>query len=234
MIRADRFRYSWFAILIALAAALSSVPACFGQAVAGGSISGQVTDASNSAVPGAEVTATQTETQFSRSVTTDTQGHYTLSNLPVGPYLLTVKAQGFKTYDQKGIILEVGNNLQANAALQLGAVSESVEVTAGASMVETKENAVAQVINQRQINDLPLNGRQATQLILVSGAATQAPSDSLYSIKNHPSSVTMSVAGGQANATNYLLDGGNNIQTFTNLNLPFPFPDALQIGRAHV
>jgi hypothetical protein len=146
----------------------------------------------------------------------------------VGPYILAIKTQGFKTYEQKGIVLEVGNNIQVNAAMQVGGVSESVEVSAGASMVETKENAVSQVINQRQVNDLPLNGRQATQLILISGAATQAPADSLYSTKNHPSSVTMSVAGGQANATNYLLDGGNNTQTFTNLNLPFPFPDALQ------
>jgi hypothetical protein len=228
MIRVDRFRYSQLAIWIALAAASTSVPACFGQAVAGGSISGQVSDSSGASVQGADVTATQTETKFSRAAKTDLQGRYTLTNLPVGPYLLRVKAPGFKSFEQSGIILEVGNNIQANAAMQLGAVSESIEVTAGASMVETKENDVAQVVNQRQINDLPLNGRQATQLILISGAATQAPSDSLYSTKNHPSSVTMSVAGGQANATNYLLDGGNNIQTFTNLNLPFPFPDALQ------
>src|ERR1039458_1206801 len=179
-------------------------------------------------IQGAEVAATQTETHFNRSVNTDAQGRYNLANLPVGPYILAIKTQGFKTYEQKGIVLEVGNNIQVNAAMQVGGVSESVEVSAGASMVETKENAVSQVINQRQVNDLPLNGRQATQLILISGAATQAPADSLYSTKNHPSSVTMSVAGGQANATNYLLDGGNNTQTFTNLNLPFPFPDALQ------
>ena len=224
MSRADRFRKSQFVII----AALAFTPACFGQAVAVGSISGQVTDASGALIPAAQVLVTQTETRFARTTTTDGQGHYTLANLPVGPYVLSVKAQGFKSYEQRGIILEVGSNIQANAAMQLGAVSDSVEVSAGASMVETKENAVAQVINQRQINDLPLNGRQATQLILISGAATQAPADSLYSTKNHPSSVTMSVAGGQANATNYLLDGGNNTQTFTNLNLPFPFPDALQ------
>ena len=228
MIRENRFRYSRLAIWIAVAVAFVSVPFCFGQAVAVGSISGQVTDPTGALIQGAEVAATQTETHFNRSVNTDAQGRYNLANLPVGPYILAIKTQGFKTYEQKGIVLEVGNNIQVNAAMQVGGVSESVEVSAGASMVETKENAVSQVINQRQVNDLPLNGRQATQLILISGAATQAPADSLYSTKNHPSSVTMSVAGGQANATNYLLDGGNNTQTFTNLNLPFPFPDALQ------
>ena len=228
MSRASGFQYQKLAICLSVAAMLLAAPQCFGQAVAVGSLSGQVTDASGALMSGAEVTVTQTETQFNRTVTTDAQGHYLLSNLPVGPYLLSVKAQGFKTYEQRGIVLQVGSNVQANAAMQIGAVSENIEVSAGASMVETQKNAVAQVINQTQINDLPLNGRQATQLILISGAATQAPADSLYSTKNHPSSVTMSVAGGQANATNYLLDGGNNTQTFTNLNLPFPFPDALQ------
>jgi hypothetical protein len=227
MTRVERLGKIRLAMVLAVAA-IAAVPHCFGQAVAVASISGQVADPTGAVVPNADVTATQTETQFSRTAQTDAQGHYTLANLPVGPYLLTVKVQGFKTYEQKGIVLEVGNNIQINPALDIGAVSENVEVSASASMVETKENAVAQVVNQRQINDLPLNGRQATQLILISGAATQAPADSLYSTKNHPSSVTMSVAGGQANATNYLLDGGNNTQTFTNLNLPFPFPDALQ------
>ncbi len=206
MFEANRLRI-FLALVICGAAFL---PAAFGQAVAVGSISGQVVDSSGAVIPGAELTVTQTETKFVRSAVTDAQGRYTLANLPVGPYVLSAKAQGFKTYEQRGIVLEVGSNIQENAMLEVGAVSENVEVTAAASMVETRDNAVAQVVNQRQINDLPLNGRQATQLILISGAATQAPSDSLYSTKNHPSSVTMSVAGGQANATNYLLDGGNN------------------------
>jgi hypothetical protein len=221
MIRVDR-------LLGALALMGMFVPASFGQAVAVASISGQVIDTSGAAVPGAQVSVTQTETQFTRGATTDSQGLYRLSNLPVGPYTLSAKANGFKTYQQSGIILEVGNNIQVNAKLDIGSISESVEVSASASMVETKENAVSQVVNQRQINDLPLNGRQATQLILISGASNAAPADSISSSKNHPSSVTLSVAGGQANATNYLLDGGSNVQTFTNLNLPFPFPDALQ------
>src|ERR1035441_31654 len=161
MIRENRFRYSRLAIWIAVAVAFVSVPFCFGQAVAVGSISGQVTDPTGALIQGAEVAATQTETHFNRSVNTDAQGRYNLANLPVGPYILAIKTQGFKTYEQKGIVLEVGSNIQVNAAMQVGGVSDSVEVSAGASMVETKENAVSQVINQRQVNDLPLNGRQA-------------------------------------------------------------------------
>ena len=195
----------------------------FGQAVAVAGVSGRVADPSGAAIPNAQVKMTQTDTQYTRVVNTDVSGDYTISNLPVGTYILEVQAAGFKTYTQPGIVLEVGNNIQANATLQIGAVSETVEVSASAGMVETRSNAVAQVINDRQINDLPLNGRQATQLILVSGASAPTPADSLNSSKNYPSSVTMSIAGGQGNSTNYVLDGGDNNQTFTNLNLPFPF-----------
>ena len=231
MIRVDRLNVLWRLVpVIALAASSVLIPPCFGQAVAVASISGQVADPTGAVVPNAQVIATQTETRFNRSVTTDVQGHYTLENLAIGPYVLAVKAQGFKSYEQKGIVLEVGNNIQANVTLEVGAVTESVEVSATANMVETKENAVAQVVNQRQIVDLPLNGRQPTQLILVSGASTAAPpnGNNLTGSKNYSSSTTMSVAGGQANGTNYLLDGGDNNDTMTNVNLPFPFPDALQ------
>ncbi len=114
--------------------------------------------------------------------------------------------------------------------MQLGNVSETVEVQANAAMVETRNSNVSQVINQKQINDLPLNGRYATQLILLSGAAiTVSPAGGdLTGSKNFYSSTTISVGGGQANGTNYLLDGGYNVDTFTNVNMPFPFPDALQ------
>jgi hypothetical protein len=214
-------------MLLAIGIAIFS-PTASGQAVAGAQASGRVMDATGAVVPGAEITMTQAETRYSRTANTDAQGNYSLPNLPVGPYVLQVGATGFKRYEQKGILLEVGTNIQINATLELGAVSESVEVNASAGMVETKENTVAQVINQRQIVDLPLNGRQATQLILISGASTVAPNQNLISSKNYSSSTTMSVAGGQANGTNYLLDGGDNNDTFSNVNLPFPFPDALQ------
>src|SRR5690349_18282859 len=85
----------------------------FAQAVTGAQVSGQVTDPTGAAVPDATVVMTQTETHFSRSTNTDSQGSYNLPNLPVGPYILSVTAQGFKGYEQKGIVLEVGTNIQA-------------------------------------------------------------------------------------------------------------------------
>jgi hypothetical protein len=94
--------------------------------------------------------------------------------------------------------------------------------------VETRENTVAQVIDQQRIMELPLNGRQPTQLILLSGAALTAPGGGMVGSKNYFSSTTISVAGGQANGVNYMLDGGDHNDSMTNVNMPIPFPDALQ------
>jgi hypothetical protein len=198
------------------------------QAVAIAQVSGTVTDPSGSPLPGAQVKMIQTGTQATRATLSDNQGRYTLPNLPVGPYRLEVAANGFKAYEQSGIILQVGNNVQINVPMQLGSISEHIEVSAQAGMVETKENTVSQVIDEKRIVDLPLNGREPTQLILLSGAALTTPGGDLRGSKNFHSSTTISVAGGQGNDVNYLLDGGDNNDSFTNVNLPIPFPDALQ------
>lgn len=198
------------------------------QAVAIAEVSGIVTDQSGSTVGGAMVSMTQTEKQLVRTTVTDPGGRYVLPNLAIGPYRLLVQAKGFKDYIQSGIVLQVGNNVQLNVSLQVGSVNETVEVQAAAAMVETSQTGVAQVIDARRIIDLPLNGRQATQLVLLSGASVQAPAGGMTGSKNYFSSTTISVGGGQANGTAYLLDGGDNTDTMTNVNLPFPFPDALQ------
>jgi hypothetical protein len=214
--------------ILILAALLSSTRVCHPQAVAVAEVQGQVSDASSAAVAGAQIKMTQIETRYVRSTTAGADGSYSFPNLPVGPYTLEVAADGFKTHIQSGIILQVGGSVQINVTLQIGSVAESVKVTASAGMVETRNNSVAQVIDERRIVELPLNGRQATDLIVISGAATPTPNANMISSKNYSSSTTMSIAGGQGNGTNYLLDGGDNTTNFTNVNMPFPFPDALQ------
>ncbi|HLH03062.1 MAG TPA: carboxypeptidase regulatory-like domain-containing protein [Bryobacteraceae bacterium] len=198
------------------------------QAVANAQVSGHVTDPTGAPVPGATVTLTETDRNVTHSATTNASGAYTLPNLPVGPYRLTVTAPRFKNYVQSGIVLQVGDTPVINVPLQIGSVNQTIEVSAAASMVGTDQVSVSQVINQKQIVDLPLNGRQPTQLVLISGAAVATPGGDMTGSKNYWSSTTISVGGGQANGTNYLLDGGNNIDTMTDVNLPFPFPDALQ------
>src|SRR4029078_6231537 len=102
-----------------------------------------------------------------------------------------------------------------------------VRVAATTRLVKTKSTGVAQVIDNQRVMELPLNGRQATELIFLSGLATSAPAGDLNTKKNFPNT-TIYVAGGQANGITYIMDGGTHNDPFNSLNLPTPFPDALQ------
>jgi Carboxypeptidase regulatory-like domain len=215
--------------MIALGSVLASADLAHAQAVAGAQINGIVTDSTGGAVAGAQIKTTQTETGQVRTTISNTNGSYVFPNLPVGPYSLVVASSGFNNYLQSGIILQVGNNVQINVTLRVGDVSQEIRVSADASLVQTQDTSISQVVDQRRIVDLPLNGRQATQLMLLSGASITVPNNGgLTSSKNYTSSVGISVAGGTAGGNNYLLDGGDNNDAFSNVNLPYPFPDALQ------
>lgn len=213
-----------FRILMLL---ISAPTAIWAQATAVDQISGTVRDSTNAVVPGAQVKVVQTETGFVRITTTEMDGTYALTSLPIGPYELEVNAAGFKAYKQSGIVLQVNTNPTLNPVLEVGQVTERIEVQANAQMAETQTTGISQVIDQRRVVDLPLNGRQATQLVLLSGAAVTAPPSDLASTKNYPSSTTIAIAGGQANGTYYLMDGGDYNDAFGTINLPIPFPDVL-------
>ena len=167
-----------FLILIATSSLFLAGRFASGQAVANATIHGVVQDSTGAAVPGTQVKATQVDTGYTQTTVTGADGLYSIPNLPVGPYKLDVASQAFRGYTQSGIVLEVGNNVQINVALQVGSVSEHVEVSADAAMVQTQDTSVSQVIDQRRIVELPLNGRQATDLILLSGGAAQPPNGS--------------------------------------------------------
>ncbi|HJT86427.1 MAG TPA: TonB-dependent receptor, partial [Bryobacteraceae bacterium] len=212
----------WKTVVLAL---LASVP-LWAQATAVSQINGTVRDAGGLAVPGAQVTVTQTATGLSRTVLTGPEGAYVIPSLPVGPYRMTVTKQGFASYVQSGIVLQVDSNPAIDAVLQVGSVTQEIAVQADASMVEAHSTGVGQVVDQERVVDLPLNGRNATQLVFVAGAATAAETG-LNTNKNYPT-VTISVAGGLSSSITYLLDGANHNDSFGNLNQPIPFPDALQ------
>jgi carboxypeptidase family protein len=215
------------AIVGVVALAFLATGTASAQAVAGSQLSGIVRDSSNATIPGAEVTVTKTDTGMTRTAFTGPDGTYTFPNLPVGPYQLKVVLQGFNTYVRDGIVLQVSSNPELNVTLAVGAISEMVTVTANSSLVETHSTGVGQVIDNQRVMEMPLNGRQATELIFLSGLATSAPAGDLNTNKNFPT-VTISVAGGQANGITYIMDGGTHNDPFNNLNLPTPFPDALQ------
>lgn len=220
-------RSMFFSFIALLFLSCFNAPYLRAQAVGGGQIQGIVTDTTGAPVPGATVDATETESGLQREATTGPDGGYLIPNLPVGPYQLKVNKAGFETYEQSGITIQVGNNLRIDMPLKVGGASETVQVTSEASMVQTEDQSVSQVIDAQRVIDLPLNGRQATQLILLSGASATAPSGDNVGSKNYPSEVTLSVAGSQGTQTEYLMDGADNTDSFSNVNLPFPFPDAL-------
>jgi len=209
-------------------------PGLYAQSVS--QITGTVRDASGLAVPAAEVTATQTGTGLARTATTSADGAYVLPSLPIGPYRIEVKKEGFSTYVQNGVVLQVDTAPTVDATLKVGSISEQISVEAAAAMVETHSTGVGQVVNQQQVVDLPLNGRQVTQLITLAGGSTTAPaaygaspaSGNLVSSKNYPNEALVSIAGGALNGVTYLMDGGTHNDPFNNLNLPLPFPDAVQ------
>jgi hypothetical protein len=189
-------------------------------------INGTVKDTTGAVLPGVEITAVQTDTGIARTTVTNETGSYALPNLALGPYRLEAALPGFRTFRQIGIVLQVASNPVINVTLEIGQVSEQVEVQANAALVDTRSAAVGTVVENQRILELPLNGRQVTDLITLSGAATQTlPTNA---DRQMPSSVSISVAGGLSTGTVYLLDGANHNDSYGNANLPLPFPDALQ------
>jgi hypothetical protein len=197
------------------------------QAVSTSQISGTVQDAGGGAVTGATVTVTQTDTGFMRNATTGSDGSYLLPTLPIGPYRMEVTKEGFSTFVEPGIVLEVNTNPTINPVLKVGAVSEQVTVEAEALAVESHSSGIGQVIDQLSISELPLNARQPINMIFLGGVSVPQSDGNLVSNRSYPT-VSLSVAGGQTNGISYVMDGASHNDPYNNLNLPLPFPDALQ------
>jgi hypothetical protein len=212
-------------LLLLLTSALASA-----QAVSTAQINGAVKDSGGLALPGVTVTVTQTDTGLTRTVVTNETGAYIITSLPVGPYRVEASLQGFRTYAQTGIVLEVNSNPTLNVTLQVGELAETITVEGTAPLVETRNPGIGQVVTNEQVLELPLNGRQLTQLVLTAGMATPSAglgSNGLSTPRNYPSAL-ISVAGGLANGINYILDGANHNDPYASVNLPLPFPDAMQ------
>jgi hypothetical protein len=169
-----------------------------------GSISGNVTDSTGAIVGGAEVTVRNLETNLLRTTLTRSSGHYSVTELPVGTYEITVKEANFKTFRATGIALTVAQTLTLNAALQVGSVNEAVEVTAGgAADVDLETAQVSNLVDQKQMQNLPLITRDPYSLVLLSPGTSQT--DSAHG--------GFSINGGRDRNNNFLLDGVDNNDT---------------------
>ena len=209
-------------ISVALALTLTSTLA---WAQATGGISGTVRDQSGGVLPGVTITVTHVDTGASRTTVSSESGAYALPNLPLGPYRLEATLQGFNTYAQTGIVLQVNSNPVINPVLGVGAVSEQVQVTGAATLVDTRTVGVATVVESQRIVELPLNARQVTQLITLSGLAVQTATSPGYGMNT---GVRISVAGSNDFGVTYTLDGAPNSNVHDGTGLQLPFPDALQ------
>jgi hypothetical protein len=194
-------------------------------------LSGNVTDQSGAAVPQALVKITNMDTGVSQNVVAGSTGDYLFSRVPVGRYRLTVEKEGMSTYVQSGIELAVSQTATQNVVMTIGAVSQQVTVTGDASLVTTQSAAISQVVNQRAIVDLPLDGRQVQQLLFLSAGITDSTSH--YCGSNceggtYPGEQYAKASGTFSESINYQMDGVAYNDTYVNTNLPFPNPDAIQ------
>ena len=135
-------------------------------------LSGTISDPSGAAVANAKVTAVNTATNFERATTTNNNGNYIIQLLPPGDYILNVEGSGFRKASQRGITLQVNQQAQIDVALQVGQVSETIEVTAAAPLIQSEASSLGTVVSEKLVNQLPLNGRNFIQLAVLSPGVT--------------------------------------------------------------
>jgi len=194
-------------------------------------LSGIVSDPSGAVVAGATITVQEVGTGYTQSTNSTSAGQYLFPSLPVGTYQITVSMAGYTSYVQKGIVLSLGQAAAQDVQLRVGRVEQQVVVNANSSLVTTDSATVGQLIDQREISQLPLNGRDVQQLVFLAPGTTNVTAN--YCAANceggvFPSEQYAKVNGGGANGVNYLLDGVDANDTYINANVPFPNPDAIQ------
>jgi hypothetical protein len=199
-----------------------------------GTIAGTVLDPSGAAVPNAAITATALTTGLTRTTTSAVDGGYVFPLLPVGPYSIMVEAPGFRRFEQKGIVVQTDKSATVPIKLEIGSTSDTVSVEANGELVETRSGALSKVVNQQSIVELPLNGRNAAALVLLAPgtadltAGNARGSGDTQQTATYPGAQSITSNGSRADTINYNLDGGSNQDHYTNVNNPFPNPDAVE------
>ena len=226
----NRSACSWIlrsSLVLAFGVVLSILP--LQAQVDTGSITGTVTDSSGAVVGGAKVTLTNEGTAASLSTTTESDGLYRFSPVRIGNYKLEVSAQGFKTVSETHVTVNVSSNVTRNFQLQTGAVTETVEVTSTAPLLQSQDASVGQVVDQKNVNDLPLNGRNFTFLAQLAAGVNSPQADT----RGNAASGAFAANGSRPAQNNYMLDGiDNNSDTVDFLNgtnfVVLPPVDAIQ------
>jgi hypothetical protein len=213
-----------FIVLVSLSANLAAQQ---GQA----NVTGTVEDASGALLAGASVTLANKDTGVVTRATTNDSGRYSLLYLPIGTYDIQVEKAGFKTQVRTGLTLTAEQQAGANFTLTVGQVSEKVEVSANAQAIETESATLTETVNQRAIMELPLNGRNPADLVLLTPGTTDVLASDVaqhQSYTTFPIETGASSSGGRQGSTVYFLDGAYNQDNYHLLAAPFPNPDATE------
>ncbi len=194
------------------------------------SLTGQVTDTTGAVIPNATVSAKNTDTNLVQTATTNATGVYLISTLPPGRYSLTVQATGFTRYVQIGITLSVDVASTQNVALKLGSTDLTVTVTSNAELINTTTPELGMTINQEEVSQLPLNGRDPSSLVFLAPGVINASFGNGYlqSGFSFPTETGAAAGGGRQGSTYYLLNGVPNMDTYLGLAAPFPNSDATE------
>ncbi len=220
-------RLKSFGVAILYALASTYAPAQAGL----GTIVGTVTDPTGAVIPSASVKAVDHNTGAMREVTANAEGYFVLPSLRPSIYDITVTAANFAPFVRNQVTLLADQSLTVESHLGLEGTTQTVSVEdAPATQVDTTTSTLSQVVEQKRIVDLPLNGRNPVQLALLVPGTVQAPANNADQgqYKTLPAAITVSANGSRANQTGFNLDGSSNNDIYTNVNQPFPFPDALQ------
>src|SRR6266403_2221431 len=202
------YKRGLFFLLIALVFCLLMSPTGMAQSTA--TLQGTVTDSKGAVVPNATVTARNKGTSFERPTQTDTDGNYQIAALPVGSYSVEVKAQGFKTQLADHVAVEVARTVVQNFQMDIGAISETVLVSSEASVIESTTTSVGTVINQRTVQEIPLNGRHFVDLgLLIPGSVTPPQNGFLTAPLRGQGSFGLNTAGGREDTVNFMINGVN-------------------------
>ena len=196
-----------------------------------GTVTGEVKDSTGASMPGVALTVRNTETNIVRAVTTNEDGLYTVPALNPGPYEVKAVKAGFKSATRSGIELQVQQTARVDFTMDVGQVSESVEVTAAGALLTTENATVGTVIERQRITDLPLNGRNFLSLVALSPNVTYGFAPAAQAAGRQGGTragVTMSLSGSRATWTNYTLDGISNTDINFNLFIVLPSVEALQ------
>ena len=195
-----------------------------------GSIEGRVLDSSGAVVPGAQITVTNVNTNVSRTAAADSEGRYTVLSLAIGDYEVRAEAKGFRATVQSGVTLVIGRTAVVDFSLTVGEVSETVNVTAAAPLIEASNATIGAVIQNREVLALPLNGRSYTQLAALLPQVVFGGSNVGVVVQNNSIGTTglFSISGSRPEGNQFTLNGINVTNEFTGGTFAYPPIDSIQ------